>query len=94
MVVYTVLGFEHALGLGNGNVNRDPFTASRAEVGIGGVNTVVLEPRFNGFNGVWVGSNESIHLLLRQVLAIPKKKCCEPQNSLQNGLRTSRGQDR
>jgi hypothetical protein len=41
-----------------------------------------------------VGSNESIHLLLRQVLAIPKKKCCEPQNSFQNGLRTSRGQDR
>jgi hypothetical protein len=74
MIIYAVFGVEHTFCLRYRNANRNPFTASRTEVSSGRIDTMVLEPRFNGFNGIRVRCDEGIHFLLRQVLAISKER--------------------
>ena len=87
-----VFGVEHLLGLSDGHGQLDHVASGRALAGRG-VYAVVLQPgRYKG-DGVGMGRDERVDLLLGQMRAVPTGPS-KVIYDYTHGLRTSNWQDR
>ena len=73
VLIHAVFGVEHLFNLVYWDSDSYPVTGIRPREGGAGIDVVVSQPSFEGFNGRGTRSNELINLLFRQVVSVSRR---------------------